>query len=318
MKKIEFLMENIQRFNKNIKRHADNRFLYCWVSMVWCGLRFGSSFDDFFRYKFHEKNNYERDKFITYRRSKKIIKKYNEPNHINLFQNKCLFNSHFKHYIRRDWLDLSACSQKEFNEFVKKYKTIMFKPISGSKGQGIVRYQYNSSDNLESILSRHRNCIAEEIIIQHKSMAEINPSSVNSIRIISFLKGNDVHIIGCTLRTGSSNTFTDNFSAGGVAASIDIESGIVFTPCINKELQRFLYHPVTKQQVIGFKIPNWDNVIKTVKSAAKIVPEVNYIGWDIAILEDGVDIIEANHDSAHRIVQMIDQVGKYPIIKKYI
>lgn len=318
MGKIDFLLDNIKRFNENIKKYTENRFLYCWSSLIWCGLIFGASFDDFFRYKFFEKNNYERGKFITYRKSKKLIKDHNEESKINLLQDKCLFNSYFKEFIQRDWIDLSSCNKKEFEVFIKKYRTIVIKPKVGSKGQGIFKYQYNGIDNLELLLSKNRDSIAEEIIVQHESMTEINPSSVNSVRIVSFLKENNVHIIGCTLRTGSSNTFVDNFSSGGVAGSVDIESGIIYTPCINTELEKFLYHPITGTKLIGFKIPNWDIAIETIEVAAKLVPTVRYIGWDIAILQDGVEIIEANHDSAHRIIQMIDQIGKYQVIKKYL
>ena len=41
--------------------------------------RFGCSPDDYFRYEFYRKSNFEKNKFITYRTSKRIIKKYNDP-----------------------------------------------------------------------------------------------------------------------------------------------------------------------------------------------------------------------------------------------
>lgn len=50
---------------------------------------------------------------------------------------------------------------------------------------------------------------------------------------------------------------------------------------------------------------------KKVKEAALVVPEVQYIGWEVAILKNSVALIEGNHDSGHDVVQMIAQTGLY-------
>ena len=36
--------------------------------------------------------------------------------------------------------------------------------------------------------------------------------------------------------------------------------------------------------------------LEKVKEAALVVPEVQYIGWDVAILKNSVALIEGNHD----------------------
>lgn len=47
------------------------------------------------------------------------------------------------------------------------------------------------------------------------------------------------------------------------------------------------------------KIPMWDKVLETVTNAAKLIPQVRFIGWDIAITNSGVEIIEGNHNPYH-------------------
>ena len=59
-------------------------------------------------------------------------------------------------------------------------------------------------------------------------------------------------------------------------------------------------------------------MIETVKHAAQEIPEVAYVGWDVAILENGCAIIEGNHDPGHDVVQMIAQTGLFGDIKKLI
>ena len=42
------------------------------------------------------------------------------------------------------------------------------------------------------------------------------------------------------------------------------------------------------------KCINYDKCIKLVSECAKIIPEVKYVGWDIAITENGASLIEGN------------------------
>jgi len=58
-------------------------------------------------------------------------------------------------------------------------------------------------------------------------------------------------------------------------------------------------------------------LLETVKKAALLVPDLKYLGWDFAILENGVEFIEANHDPGH-IGQAVEQTGTYHIFRKCI
>ena len=55
--------------------------------------------------------------------------------------------------------------------------------------------------------------------------------------------------------------------------------------------------------MIGFRIPNWDIVMRQAVKAAELVPEMNIIGWDIAITKDGPVIIEGNEYPSYGLVQ---------------
>lgn len=72
-------------------------------------------------------------------------------------------------------------------------------------------------------------------------------------------------------------------------------------------------HPVTGTIVPGFEIPHWDKVIQICLDAAKYKEGANYIGWDVAIRENDVVLVEANTN--HGIFQIEDRVGKYQFIK---
>jgi len=148
-------------------------------------------------------------------------------------------------------------------------------------------------------------------------MRSLNPASVNAIRVITFFDGQDVNIIACYLKIGVGNTVIDNTGAGGLFAKIDTDTGIVISSCRDKHLQKYFIHPFSGVQVTGIRIPHWTLLLETVKKAALLVPGLKYLGWDFAILENGVEFIEANHDPGH-IGQAVEQAGTYHIFKKCI
>jgi hypothetical protein len=148
-------------------------------------------------------------------------------------------------------------------------------------------------------------------------MELLNPSSVNTLRILTFLGREGTNIIGCYMKAGTSNKVIDHVRAGGMVAAIDKKTGVVYTPGVTRNFEKHLIHPLTGVQIIGFKIPNWENVIKTVKKAHLLMPNYRYLGWDIAILDKGIELVEANWRSGLTI-QMADQRGLYEPIYKIL
>lgn len=89
----KFIRDNINRFNSNVYRFYDRKYIRAWLDESGVLLLFRCSPDDYFRYEFFRKLNYERNKFIIYRQSKKIISEYNNSEKTDIFNNK----------VMRDW-----------------------------------------------------------------------------------------------------------------------------------------------------------------------------------------------------------------------
>lgn len=108
---------------------------------------------------------------------------------------------------------------------------------------------------------------------------------------------------------------------------IQLDSGIIASPAIfesPKSTNRFAVHPITKQRIFSFKIPAWGacgKVTGLFESASLVVPEVETGGWDIAIGEDDVLLIEGN-DSCARIcfncrkIKDIRELNRATLIKQ--
>lgn len=308
--KIELLRNNYRRFNKKTDKFIGRGYrLKAWSSEIYCFLRYGCSPDDYFRYEFYRKSGYERNKFITYRRSKRIIRQYNDPTYSKYFGDKCLFNEKFADFIGRAWLDGRTCSFDEFDSFVKKYGAVFLKPMNGSQGHGAL---YLKAEEAKKLKDTYGNYIAEEIIRQHHILAKLNSSSVNTVRILTF-RGK---AIAGALRIGGKGSIVDNLHSNGVCAHLDLRTGLIDAPCINNQLDKFLTHPDSGITLLGFQVPCWDEIIALAEKAAQMIPQVQYIGWDIAVTEHGAILVEGNHDPGHDVVQMIAQTGLYEKIQR--
>ena len=85
---------------------------------------------------------------------------------------------------------------------------------------------------------------------------------------------------------------TDNFSSGSMYTFI--KNGKIIVPAIDRDDNVFYKHPISDVDLIGYEIPNYDKVVKLVKECAKEIKEVKYVGWDVAIRDNDVCLIEGN------------------------
>ncbi|MBS5359848.1 sugar-transfer associated ATP-grasp domain-containing protein [Finegoldia magna] len=294
---------------------------YIIFDFIWCVLRYGCGINDYFQYKFFYKKSFDRKKFIVARKWKKIVIACNGKLKVEEFDDKSIFYQNYSEFLGRDWIDLSKAEYEEFREFVVKYPVSMYKIKDGSGGNGIGILDYNAISDLEQkyLELRAMNVILEELIIQNHEMSDFNPSSVNTLRVVTINTGKTIEIMNAVFRCGNGKGCTDNFHHLGLAALIDIDTGIVYTQAIDKKNNRYIFHPSSNKQIVGFKIPYWENVLETVKRAADVNKNIRYVGWDIAIKNNGtICIIEGNSASDPDVVQMPDQIGKWNKYKNTI
>ena len=199
-------------------------------------------------------------------------------------------------------------------EFLKQHKKVILKPDLGSLGRGIEIIEYTNEDAARKRFkefSLDSPTICEEYIRQHPSLNEMNPFSVNTVRVVTILDNNNVEIIAAVLKTGGSvDKFVDNMHNGGIGAQVDIQTGIVTTHGRNYQFKSYVCHPISGMQFIGYCIPNWEKVTELAKEAHRRLPQCLIYGWDIAVTENGAEIIEANNAPGPLLMQTMDRVPK--------
>ena len=152
--------------------------------------------------------------------------------------------------------------------------------------------------------------VAEELIVQCKEMADLNPSSINTVRITTARKlDGTLHIIKRPfIRIGQGGRCVDNGGNGGIIAAIDYETGII-KEAIDEAMNRYIVHPDTGKTILGYQIPRWEEARQLVAQLSDVFTEMRYCGWDLALTDQGWVMVEANSKGLFIGFQLPTQEG---------
>ena len=210
---------------------------------------------------------------------------------------------------------------------VTEGKSAFLKPANGIQGKGCYRLNINDLDNNEIVDELYAvilssKYIIQETIEQHPEISNINPYSVNTIRMDTYIRDdNSVEILSGLMRFGRKGSVMDNASSGGFFISLDLEKGTLreygmqFLDLGNKYIYE---HPDTKVKLNGYQIPYVEEAKDLVKKAAILLGD-RLVGWDVAITPEGPILIEGNHNY-HIGMQEMAYGGykRHPIFKEIL
>lgn len=139
--------------------------------------------------------------------------------------------------------------------------------------------------------------LVQKYIVQHPFMLQLNPHTVNTFRIVTFIDSQGackIHL--AVLRLGRKGSTADNWDKGGIAVAVDKDSGTlgqgVFKPSHGGAwVDR---HPDTGVMLEGLVVPRWQEIVDICRRAALSLSGITSVGWDVALTPDGPVIIEGN------------------------
>lgn len=175
---------------------------------------------------------------------------------------------------------------------------VVCKPTLES-GSGRSIQFWNTKTDIDKIKTfidnaNEKDWVVQKIIKQHSELNKVHATSINTLRIVSILMQDGVHVLSSNLRMGSGGGRIDNVTAGGISAGINSDGTLkkYATDCFSGE--RFEKHP---QGLVfeGFMVPGYQKAVDMVKGIHTLIPHFRLVSWDIAICEDGEPmLIEAN------------------------
>ncbi|MFM1538479.1 sugar-transfer associated ATP-grasp domain-containing protein [Helcococcus bovis] len=241
-----------------------------------------------------------RDSYLTlYKDNSKIYKMFINEDSYKYLTNKDDFVEEYKDFLGRDFINIKKSNMNNFKDFLKKHEIIFAKDPYSCGGKGVERILSNKITNTEKLFNRllsENKYLIEEGITQHKDMNKLSLNSINTIRTGTVIneKG-EVSVIYMVLRVSQTDSYLDNGSLGGYWTLLS-EDGVIDKPLYtNVPLESIITkNKLTGFDYMGFQIPMIKELKELAIKAASLHKELRYIGWDIAISEDGPLIIEAN------------------------
>lgn len=221
-------------------------------------------------------------------------------------------------------------------------RAIFIKPADSGKGAGAyqvereevgfrVNGQYLDRSGLEDqIAALPLDFMISDIIDQSAWARRLFPGAVNTVRVMTATSSVDyrVVVLAAVLKCGTSRSApTDNFlvAQGGTISSVDLDSGVL-GPCVSFDEAKFARitsdrHPETGTLVAGETLPHWPLIHKTVAELSGILPRPGLVGWDIALREEGITVVEMNTlpgiDAVQSASPLLDTEAKRDILAEF-
>ncbi|MEW2921054.1 sugar-transfer associated ATP-grasp domain-containing protein [Muricauda sp. ANG21] len=200
-------------------------------------------------------------------------------------------------------------------------KRLVIKPtIDSGQGKRVETFTVNENgksldkQNIAALFrSYKKDFIVQEFVDQSLTMKKLNPTTLNTLRIMTYLREDGVHILSAVSRIGKPESKTDNFTTGGIICGID-ENGCLKKIAYSKTGEKFskTYSGIT---VEGYKIPNYNLALDMVRAMHKRVPYFKIISWDIGInTNDEPLLVEYN---THYQSTKIHQIPNGPLFGKF-
>lgn len=134
--------------------------------------------------------------------------------------------------------------------------------------------------------------LIEKKIVVDKRLLKLCGAGVPDIRVIVF---NKVPVMAMLRLPTQKSKGRANLMMGGIGLGIDIGTGETTTAFVKVPQGHLIeFHPDTDEELLGFYIPHWDDVLK-ISVEAQEVSGLGYIGSDVVLdRRDGPQILELN------------------------
>ena len=309
-----------------IQKRSGKSRVWLLRDMLRCGIKYNAGYMDYMIAEMYRLNDEQKRSVITRGISNGIVRRMNNKAYWHFFDDKTEFNTLFADEIGRKWLRSDdKLTEEQLTAFLNGLPAVLYKPLEGSSGVGIEKFERSAWEaDPHAFYRRIRgmgDAVLEELLVQHPDMARMCPTSVNTVRVATLLGDKQEGIVYAFLRIGNGKVM-DNVDCGGMAARVDLETGTLKTVGADKQGNVYEKHPITGTPIIGFRIPFFEEAKEMCLQAMRVVPQVRFVAWDVAITEDGPRFIEGNSFPSHAVPQFAahypDGIGILPEFRKFL
>ncbi len=288
---IDFFLDSEHKTDKKYLQKVEKDMLFSHLYYQICNM-------EYFLFRFEDLSDAGRKKYMGFHELMSLYRQLNSKGNPEIFDNKGKTYEKFKTYYKRDILIVEKQTPKDaFVNFLLAHKPCLLKPLNKYGGKGIFWIKASNKKEAESFYETYSPdlpFLLEEKIEQDSDMAAFHPQSINTIRYNTFFNDNRLFRLQAVFRIGTGDSIVDNATSGGIYALVDIETGIIKSAARSDKGEYYLIHPTTGEQIIGRRIPRWEELNCLIEEIVRIVPEQKQVGWDFALSKNGWVMVEGN------------------------
>ena len=293
---IKKLKEDFKTYLKTVKKiDGKSEVTRLTRDFISCFKKYGIDAEEYFSVRYFSLTPKDREKIVSRWRQFHVVCSLNPVEYRNLIDDKKIFTRKFKDYINRVSLDMKTCTFDDFDKLFDSNEKIIIKPTNLWSGQGV--YAINTKKNTAKKLFddlKGKDLLAEEFIKQTGILHDVCPTCVNTVRIATLNDQGEITIFFAWVRAGRFGSVVDNLHAGGILWPVDHINGVISDVGFDNDGNEYSVHPDSGINMVGLKLPYWEEACETCKRIAREVPELSYISWDVVISDDKISIIEGN------------------------
>jgi hypothetical protein len=221
---------------------------------------------------------------------------------------------------RIEWVDPDAAATGDVVALARKLGRLVVKPLRGFRGIGVrvVRAEGEqltvNRRSVDAATLRRFDPRFEWMVCEHldqgRYAAGLFEKSVNTVRVVTLIdpESERPFVAGAVQRMGvAASEPVDNNQAGGISAAVDLETGRLSRAVRCAADGRpvwFDAHPDSGARFEELAVPRWQQVRDEVLHLAAHFPRNPFVGWDVALLDEGIAVIEGNHNPGMEVMQV--------------
>lgn len=204
------------------------------------------------------------------------------------------------------------------------------KPTNWHQGKGAERLRYEPLDGsprwrtgtgrllgpdeieaylVERSLELQRPFVLQACLVNHPVIRALGNGSLSTLRVMTTRRAPaPAEPLLAVLRVATGNAAADNFDLGGIATRVDLGTGRCGKAIAKRgdyPVESFSINPDNGAQIEGLEVPYWREAVELALRAHSLLDHrIPVIGWDVAILDGGPVLIEANDLPCTDIAQM--------------
>jgi hypothetical protein len=281
---------------------------------------------EYFQFRFFEKDKEERKKWAGTGFMYQTVLKLNPRKYTHILSNKSIFLEHYKDFVNHWYVNLDELEKNPsaiINKMSSDDNKVVVKNSKGQCGKGLQVINYSKNSDASILITQLKNTgndIVEQYVEQHDELNRLSPSGLNTLRIFTIINNEGkVDILGARQRI-TVNSHIDNLAAGNMACDVDLATGKIIGPGVYSDITKTdsYKHPITGIELIGFQIPRFAEAIDLVTRASLFDTSNKTIGWDVAITNKGVELIEGNHNWCKLLWQLPVKTGMKSVLESYV